>query len=131
MTRTYKYACELSWGGDTPTAELEVECSYTVAWGSSESGRYSGPPEDYDPGSPAVVEDIKILTVGGKPWPVDLSYGFQTPAQDHDMLVNKLEMEHEEAMIREAVETEADRADDAAQDRFEAMREEMIMDDFE
>lgn len=124
----YRYACTLSWGGDQPTAELEIECSYSVSWGSSESGRF-GPPEDYDPGSGDVVEDIKILSVDGKPWPVDLSYGFQTRQQDHDMLVDKLESEHEEAMLLEAIEAEAAREDAAADDRFERMREEMIEDD--
>ena len=121
MTR-YTYATTLSWGGDTPTAELEVECSYTVAWGSPERGRF-GRPEDYDPGAGDVVEDIKILTVDGRPWPVDLSYGFQTPAQDHDMLVDKLEGDHEADMIAEAVEAEVGRADDDADRRYREMRE--------
>lgn len=124
----YRYACTLSWGGDEPTAELEIECSYSVAWGSPEGNRF-GPPEDYDPGSGDVVEDIKILTIDGKPWPVDISYGFQTDAQSHEMLVEKLESEHEESMILEAIEAEAAREDDAADDRFERMREEMIEDD--
>lgn len=124
----YHYACTLSWGGDEPTAELEVECSYSVAWGSPESGRF-GPPEDYDPGAGDVVEDIKILTVNGKPWPVDISYGFQTEAQSHELLVEKLEGDHEEAMLLEAIEAEAMRADDAADDRFERMRDEMVEED--
>lgn len=128
MTRAYTYACELSWGGDVPTAELEITCSYAVAWGSPECGQM-GPPEDYDPGSGDTVEDIKILTVGGEPWPVDLSYGFQTPAQDHEMLVDKLESDHTDAMVAEAHEVEAAREDDAADDRFERMREEMIEED--
>lgn len=126
----YRYACTLSWGGDEPTAELEVECSYSVAWGSSESGRL-GPPEDYDPGSGDVVEDIKILSVDGRPWPVDISYGFQTDAQSHEMLVEKLESDHETAMLQEAIEAEAARADADADDRFERMREEMIEDDLD
>ena len=128
MTGPYKYACTLTWGGDEPTAELEVECSYSVAWGSPESGRF-GPPEDYDPGAGDVVEDIKILTVGGKPWPVSISYGYQTEAQDHEMLVDRLESDHESDMIAAAVEEEAHRAEAAADDRFERMREEMIEDD--
>lgn len=130
MPTTYTYACTLSWGGDTPTAELEIECSYTVAWGSSESGRF-GPPEDYDPGAGDVVEDIKILTVDGKLWPVDISYGFQTDNQSHEMLVDKLESDHEADMIAAAIEEEAVRADAAADDRFERMREDMIADDLE
>ena len=130
MTRLYSYACTLTWGGDTPTAELEIECSYSVAWGSPESGRF-GPPEDYDPGAGDVVEDIKILTVGDKPWPVDLSFGFQTPAQDHETLVDQLISDHETDMLAEAVDVEAGREEAAAEDRFERMREEMIEDDRE
>jgi hypothetical protein len=45
------------------------------------------------------------------------------------MLVDKLESEHEEAMLLEATEAEAAREDAAADDRFERMREEMIEDD--
>lgn len=125
MTRTYTYACELTWGGDMPTAELEITASYTVAWGSPESGRF-GPPEDYDPGVGDVVENIKILTVGGKPWPVDLSYGFQTPAQDHEMLTDKLESDHEEAMILAAIEEEGAREDAAADYLADQRREDML-----
>ena len=126
----YFYSTTLSFGGDEPTAELELSVSYSVAWGSPESGRY-GPPEDYDPGAGDVVEDIKILTVGGKPWPVSISYGYQTEAQDHAMLADKLLDEHEADMIAAAVEEEAYRADAAADDRFERMRDEMIEDDRE
>ncbi len=127
MATPYHYACTLSWGGDEPTAELEVECSYNVAWGSPESGRF-GPPEDYDPGAGDVVEDIKILTVDGKPWPHDISYGFMSDADSEAMLVERLE-DHEEDMIANAVEEEASRADNAAERRFEDMRDEMIEDD--
>lgn len=126
----YRYACTLSWGGDEPTAELEIECSFLVAWGSPESG-WSGPPEDYDPGCGDAVECIKILTVDGKPWPVDISYGFQTDAQSHEMLVEKLESDHEGEMIQAAIEDEAYRRDQAAEDRFERMREDMIHDDLD
>lgn len=125
--KRYAYACTLAWGGDEPTAELEVECSYSVAWGAPESGRY-GPPEDYDPGAGDVVEDIKILTVGGGAWPVDISYGQITEAAMHEMLTDKLD-DHEAAMIASAVEEEAAREDAAADDRFERMREEMWEDD--
>ena len=126
----YFYSTTLSFGGDEPTAELELSVSYSVAWGSPESGRY-GPPEDYDPGAGDVVEDIKILTVGGKPWPVSISYGYQAEAQDHAMLADKLLDEHEANMIVSAIEEEASRADAAADDRFERMRDEMIEDDRE
>lgn len=40
MSRSTKctYAGTLSWGGDEPTAELEVEWSYTVLWGAPATG---------------------------------------------------------------------------------------------
>lgn len=120
--RRYTYAASLSWGGDEPTAELEVEVSYTVAWGSPETGRF-GPPEGYDPGAADVVEDVRVIAVDGRPWPVDLSYGFQTPAQDHETLVEKLLSEREADMIAEASEEEDAPADEAAEARYEANRE--------
>jgi hypothetical protein len=126
-SRIYSYACTLAWGGDEPTAEIEVECSYSVAWGSPESGRF-GPPEDYDPGAGDMVEDVKILTVDGKPWPVDLTYGFLGEMSTYGMLADKLLDAHEEEMLLEAVEVESARADAAAEDRFERMREDMIKD---
>lgn len=122
MSRQYIYACTLSFGGDEPTAELEVQCSFSVAWGQPESGRF-GKPEDYDCGAPDMVEDIKILSVDGKPWPVDLSYGFMSDADTHEMLVEALEP-HEGEMISEAVEADLgdrDYADERrAEDRVEA-----------
>ncbi len=106
MSHRYTYVTTLSWGGDEPTAELEVECSYEVAWGTPETGRgYLADPYKYDPGSASAVEAIKIISVDGKPWPVDLSYGYQTEAQDHDMLVEKL-ADEEDAMIARASEEE-------------------------
>ena len=93
----YTYAATLSWGGDTPTAELEVECSYGVSWGAPARGpSYAS---GGDPADPDEVEDITILTVDGKPWPVDLSYGFQTEAEDADMLVEKFLSDHEDLML--------------------------------
>ena len=93
----HQYAATLSWGGDTPTAELEVECVFTVAWGRPARGpSYASGGEPADPDE---ITDIKILTVNGKPWPVDLSYGFQTPAEDHVMLVDKFIMDHEDRML--------------------------------
>ena len=117
----YTYSCTLSWGGDEPTAELDIECSYSVEWGTPESGRF-GKVEDYEPGEADMIGEIKILTVNGKRWPVDLSYGFQTSEQDHAMLVEKLENEHDEDMISSAADIEVGYADDAADARYERMR---------
>lgn len=70
MSRRFTYAASLSFGGDEPTAELEAEVDFTVDWGSPESGR-SGPPEDYDPGSPSTVEDIRVLKIDGRSEPFE------------------------------------------------------------
>ena len=119
--RRYTYATTLTWGGDEPTAELEVVVSFTVAWGAEPSGMF-GPPENYDPGSADEIEDIRVVSVDGKPWPVDLSFGFQSPEQDHEMIVDRLD-DHYEEMIRSAIEEcEADR-DDAADHRRRSARE--------
>ena len=56
----YRYATCLSWGGDEPTAELEVEVSYTVAWGRPET------PPAYDHGGlPADPDEITNLATQG------------------------------------------------------------------
>lgn len=121
---TYTYATTLVWGGDEPTAELEVTCSYSVAWGSPECGRgYMADPALYDPGSPDVLKDIKILTVEGKPWPVDIPYGYQIDAQLHEMLVEKLESEHEYDMLDWARMKEGVDPDGVREARLERLRD--------
>jgi len=94
---------------DVPFAELEVEVSYTLAWGSPESGRL-GPPEDYDPGSPSVVEDIRVERVEGheRPWRLH-------PGGDDALaalILSALDDDGERAaMIQEAAEDDAARRD--------------------
>lgn len=121
MTR-YTYATCLGWGGDEPTAEIDVEVSYTVAWGSAETGRF-GSPENYDPGSPDEVEDIRLEKVEGKPRPWGMYSGYVANEDDEfeREVIDKLEDHHAE-MIAEASEIEAMRADEDAdhrQSRFE------------
>jgi hypothetical protein len=125
MARRYTYATCLSWGGDTPTAEVEVEVSFSVAWGSPGSGRpYYGPPENYDEGSPSEVEDIRLEKVEGKPRPWGMYSGYVANEDDQfeSEVVEMLEGHHAE-MIAEASEVEAMRADEAAEYRREAARE--------
>jgi hypothetical protein len=112
MARRYTYGASLSWGGDTPTAELECEVSYTVAWGSPESGRF-GRPEDYDPGSASVVEDIRVETIDGLPLADALKRGGgeYMPGETVRSIIEKLEMDHEADMIAAAVEDDAARRD--------------------
>lgn len=117
MAPRYTYATCLSWGGDTPTAEIEVEVSYSIAWGSPETGRF-GPPEGYDPGSPDVVEDLRVEKIDGRP--VEASPGLLVP------IMEKLEAVEDELfpeLIIHASEVEEARADEAADYRREAARE--------
>lgn len=110
--RRYTYGASLSWGGDVPTAELEVEVSYTVAWGSPESGRF-GPPEDYDPGCGSAVEGIRVETIDGLPVAEALKRGGGEYVQGETVreIIAKLEMDHEQEMLQEAAEGDAARRD--------------------
>lgn len=112
MERRYTYAASLSWGGDEPTAELEVEVSFTVAWGSPETGRF-GPPEDYDPGAGDLIEDIRVETIDGLPLADALKRGGgeYMPGETVRQIIDKLEMDHEAEMIAEAVDDDAARRD--------------------
>lgn len=108
MARRYTYSTCLNWGGDVPTAEIEVTVSFTVSPGSPESGRF-GPPELYDPGSPAEVEDIRVESIDGRS--VEQSPGLLIP------ILEKLEDLHDElrdAMLVEAAEQDVADADEAA-----------------
>ncbi|UPT53156.1 hypothetical protein [Synechococcus phage Ssp-JY42] len=100
--RRYTYAASLSWGGDEPTAELEVEVSFSVAWGQPESGRF-GRPEDYDPGAASEVEDLKLLSVDGVGGPFD--------QHDEAAILQEIAQNHAQAMLQEAAEDDAGRRD--------------------
>lgn len=124
MSRTrYRYATTLAWGGDVPTAEVDVEVSFTVAWGSPETGRF-GPVEGYDPGSPDEVEDIRLETVNGKarPWGMYSGYVANEDDEFEQEVIWKLEDQHAD-MIAEAVEAEAALRDDAMERRWDEQRE--------
>jgi hypothetical protein len=106
MSKRHTFTATLAWGGDIQTGEAEVECSYTVSWGAPARGpsyACGGTPAD-----PSDIEDVRILTVDGKPWPVDLTGGnYMTYAQQHDMLEEKLVDECWDEMIENAIEHEA------------------------
>lgn len=106
MARRYTYATGLSWGGDEPTAELEVEVTYEVEWGSAERGRF-GPPERYDPGSGSVVEAIRVEKINDVPTEEYLKRsGDYMPGETVRQIIDKLEMDHEAEMLAEAAEAE-------------------------
>lgn len=104
MTRRYTYATTLSWGDGMATAEVEVEVSYTVVWGSPET------PPAYShgglPADPTLVEDIRLELVEGKPRPWGMYDGYIANEDDEFAVVciEKIEGSeyHLEAMINEA-----------------------------
>lgn len=51
LSHTFEYD---GYGGDPGSIELRINYNFTP--GTPETGRYSGPPENYDPGSPHEVE---------------------------------------------------------------------------
>jgi hypothetical protein len=106
MSKRYTFAACLTWGGDIQTGEADVECSYTVAWGRPARGpSYASGGEPADPDE---IGDVQILTVNGKPWPVDLTGGnYMSDAAQHDMLAEKLVDECWDEMIENAIEAAA------------------------
>lgn len=121
--RRYTYTTTLNWGGDTPTAEIEVTVSYSVSPGSPEQG------PTYDsgghPGEDPMVEDITLDLVEGKPGPWNMGYGFITDIDFATDCVEKIEGSdrHLEAMINEASEVEGADEDAHREAQREARRE--------
>ncbi len=120
--RRFKYATTLSWiGGEynQPDAEIDVVASFSVSWGSPESGAWCGPPEDYNPGSDSVVEDVQIIEIEGKPPAEYLKYA-DRPSEEIQTFIDKLEMDHDEAMLEVASAIMGAEHDDAEERRYEA-----------
>lgn len=102
MATRYSYATTpaYSTGAVPEVDEVEVEVSYTVAWGSSGTGTpYYGPPELYDPGSPDEVEDLTLRSVDGVGGPFD--------QHDEAAILQEIAQNHTEAMLQEARDREA------------------------
>lgn len=114
MTR-HHYAASLSWGGDTPTAELEVEVSYTVAWGAPEQGpSYASGGQPADPDE---IDDIQVEKINGE---LPKVFSLHMPLREClNAITGKLIDEHSDAMIDAARETEAAREDDASEHQRE------------
>ena len=100
----YHYTASLSWGGDTPTAELEVEVSYAVAWGSPERRNF-GLPDTYDLGSPSEVEDIRVEKINDLDGAIYIETDHMA-GETIDAIIDKLDMDHEKRMLEWAIEQE-------------------------
>src|SRR6185312_7266067 len=125
--RRYTYACTLSWGGDEPTAEVEVEFSYVVRWGAPERGptyACGGTPAD-----PDEIDDIRLEKVEGKPRPWGMGYGFISDDEFATDCVEKIEGcdRHLADMLTEAAEQAAADYDEAMEYRAEQRRDDRLM----
>lgn len=103
MATRYTYAASVTLGDDFDT-EAEIEVTYSVAWGSPETGRgYMADPYRYDPGAPDVVECVQLVAINGEPVNV-------YPPEFAAQALAEIETNHTEAMLEEA------RHEDAAWD---------------
>lgn len=120
--RRYHYDTTLCFGtdGEPDYRELDVSVTFSVSWGTPETGRgYLADPYLYDPGSASVVEDVRIESIEGHPAP--WSDPFCTDDELRRLIEEKLEDEHD-AMILEASEREDSEAAYAQERRWEEAR---------
>jgi len=104
MPTRYRYATTLSFGsdGEPNYSEVEVEVSFTVAWGSPETGAgYMADPYKYDPGSPDEVEDLRLEQVDGR------HPNEATDQEAEALILQEIAQNHTEAMLQEARDREA------------------------
>lgn len=127
MATRYTYTCTLPYStGTVPEAdEMDVEVSFSVAWGSPGTGRpYYGPPENYDEGSPDEVEDLRLMTVNGatKPFPEEAFGAGEINQEFEAAILQQIAQSHTDGMLEIARDREAYWADEAADYRREASR---------
>jgi hypothetical protein len=107
---TFKTCISFGTDGEADYIELDVTVRFNVAWGMPESGRFSGPPEDYDPGGPDEIEDFFVVKVDG--WPaVDTDLAKMIEEKMLDTLYDE--------MIASATEDEVAAEEAAAEHRHE------------
>lgn len=107
MANRYTYAATLpySTGAVPEVDEMDVEVSFTVAWGSAGTGRpYFGAPENYDEGSPDEVEDLRLVSVNGTSAPDALdAFGAGEVNQDFEAaILQQITQSHTQAMLEVA-----------------------------
>ena len=123
MSKRFTHYTTVNLGNDEGS-EFEVALTFTVAWGSPETGRF-GRPEDYDPGCGSEVEDIKVVEINGltSGWGAAFACGFQTDQQIADAVIEALTDGDYDRMLVEASEEAADEAAYAAEYRAESRRD--------
>lgn len=123
MSKTFTHYTTVNLGNDE-ASEFEVALTFTVAWGSPETGRF-GRVEDYDPGSDSEVEDIKVVEINGltSGWGEAFACGFETDQQIADAIIEALTDADFDRMLVEASEEAAADAVEAAEYRAESRRD--------
>lgn len=119
MPRRYAYETTLSFGGDVPTAELEVSFSYMVHPGRPEQGpSYS---HGGSPAEPAEIDDIRVERVDGRARPWN-TYQLGDDALADMLLAELDDDDHYAAMLEESAESDAADRDAADEARWEDRR---------
>lgn len=110
--------------GASEASEFDVTLTFSVAWGSPETGRF-GRPEDYDPGCGSEVENIKVVSIEGltSGWGKAFAMGYQTDEQVAAEVIEALTEAQLDAMLVEASEEAAAEAIEAAEYRAESRRD--------
>lgn len=123
MGKTFTHYTTVNLGNDEGS-EFEVTLTFTVAWGSPETGRF-GRPEDYDPGCGSEVEDIKVVEINSltSGWGDAFACGFETDKQVADAIIEALTDADLDRMLVEASEEAAADAIEAAEYRAESRRD--------
>lgn len=123
MGKTFTHYTTVNLGNDE-ASEFEVTLTFSVAWGSPETGRF-GRPEDYDPGCGSEVEDIKVVSIEGMTsgWGKAFAMGYQTDEQIADAVIEALTDADLDRMLVEASEEAFADAVDAEEYRAESRRD--------
>ena len=103
MATRYTYQTGVSFGGDEPTAEFDVELAFSFVPGLPET------PPAYDhgglPAEPDMVEDIEVVKIDGKPRPWDRCGGIPDDELADAILDHLGDIEPD--LITHAIETSA------------------------
>ena len=129
MPRTYTYTTELTFG----ETDLEVEVCYSVDWGCPETGpSYASGGEPAEPGG---IEDIEVVTINNmhKPWGYrsGIAPGWLSDDEAEGAITAQVIHSCSDQMMEHAAGVENERRHDAAEARWEARRDDEMMERME
>ena len=117
----YTYVTCVSFGGDTPTAEFEVEVSFVMHWGRPEtppSYAHGGLPAD-----PDEIDDVRLEKVDGQPRPWDRFDGRMSDDDLQDLILAEID---EADLHTAALEQEAEHSLDIDYERDRRRDDELM-----